>query len=146
MGRFTPVGAIAIVLAVAGVGGAQAPTLSFEECVQVDACPASACRRNWIQADYLLWSVRRTPLPRLVTTGSILDGVPGALGQPNTRLLYGSDQDFDLFSGLRVSAGMWLTPAGEFGVEAGGFALERRSVGFDTRSDEAGNPLLGRPF
>ncbi len=38
--------------------------------------------RFYIGAEYLLWKVKGAHLPPLVTTGSVNDAVPGALGQP----------------------------------------------------------------
>lgn len=143
-------------LASAGLVLGQQPTLQFEEasgaCARPAACAAEGAgygsQRIWINAEYLLWSIKGAPQPfPLASVGSVLDNVPGALGQPNTRVLYGgSDNDFGVFSGLRGGGGVWLTPNRELGIEANGFALERRSTAFSVRSDDAGNPLLGRPF
>lgn len=102
--------------------------------------------RGWLSAEYLLWWVRDASLPiPLATSGSLLDDVPGALGQPGTRVLYGgADDDFGMFNGMRFSGGLWGQRG--LGIEASGFLLERRSTGFSTQSDLSGTPLLGRPF
>ena len=48
--------------------------------------PASDGPAWWVEADYLLWWIKRGPLPTpLVTTGNPKDPQPGALGQPGTR-------------------------------------------------------------
>ena len=46
----------------------------------------------WFHVDYLLWWVRPGPVSRpLVTSGSPLDAVPGALGQSGTAVLFGNE-------------------------------------------------------
>lgn len=111
------------------------------------SCLAPNDHRGWMSVDYLLWSLKGAALPTpLLTTGSVADEVSGALGQPGTRILYGgSEQSFDVFSGMRFGAGFWL-PSGELGIELGGFILEKRVTGFSTQSDANGSPLIGRPF
>ena len=106
-------------------------------------CP----QRLWFTADYLLWWVKDGPSPiPLVTTGSPNDPIPGAVGQPNTRVLFGGDAfDYRRFNGMRFGLGVWLDSDAKVGVEGGYFVLERRSVRFSFGSDETGNPLLGRP-
>jgi hypothetical protein len=93
----------------------------------------------------LLWWIRNGPNNTpLVTTGSTDDAVPGALGQNGTQVLFGGTPlHFGAFSGLRFTAGVDLTCG--LGLEAGYFALERRSAGFAAVSDENGNPLIARP-
>jgi hypothetical protein len=98
-----------------------------------------------VRADYLLWWIRSGPLNTpLVTTGSPLDAVPGALGQPGTRVLFGdSPLNYGALSGLRLAAGCDL--GWGLGLEAGYFALERSAVNFSLVSDVNGNPLIARP-
>ncbi len=100
----------------------------------------------WMSADYLLAWIKSGPTSGpLITQGSALDAIPGALGQPGTRTLYGdSSLDFNTFSGLRLQGGFQLNP--NLGLEGGYFALERRSTGFSASSDAQGAPLLARPF
>jgi hypothetical protein len=99
--------------------------------VPAEPCCAPSGPRTWGSADYLLWWVRKAEVPPLVVTGSPLDAFPGALGQPNTQVLFGNhERNYDTFSGLRLNLGAWLDGDRLWGVEAGGFALERRSVGF----------------
>jgi hypothetical protein len=101
--------------------------------------------RVWAKAEYLLWWIRNGPNnTALLATGSTNDAVPGALGQPGTQVLFGGTPiNFGTFSGLRVSAGFNLSCT--LGLEAGYFALERRSASFAAVSDGNGNPLLARP-
>jgi hypothetical protein len=85
------------------------------------------CRHCWLDADYLLWWVKKAPEPQpLVTTGTPdpLTGA-GVLGRPSTQVLFGG-QDLPLsqFSGGRLQGGVWF---GNFGLEGGGFWLPERT-------------------
>ncbi len=102
--------------------------------------------RIWGRSEYLLWWVKNTPLPPLVTTGNPNDAFPGAIGQPSTRVLFGGSGDYGATSGGRLALGMWLDSDQTIGVEGSGFLLERRSVGFNAASDAAGNPPLYLPL
>jgi hypothetical protein len=104
--------------------------------------------RSWASSDYLLWWVKGAPLPiALVSTGSPADAIPGAIGQPGTRVLLGNeDQRFGAFSGIRLTLGGWLDSDQSVGIEGSGFLLERRSNRFFAASDAAGNPVLAFPF
>lgn len=100
----------------------------------------------WGQADFLLWRVRQGPLAGpLVTTGSPADALPGALGQPGTRLLYAGNQDYGTFAGIRFGVGYRPGPDTILGLEASGFALETRRVGAIYGSDLFGFPVLAQP-
>src|SRR5262245_15099135 len=101
----------------------------------------------WFNGDYLLWWVSKAPLPApLVTSGAAGDFVPGALGQPGTKVLYGgSQQDMGTFSGLRLGLGAWLDDSQLWGVEASGFFLAESFKNFRAKSDAAGNPVFAQP-
>ncbi len=75
-------------------------------------------------ADYLLWWFKGAPLPvPLVTTGNLNDSVPGALGQPNTQVLFGG-RDYNtspIHSGYKLTEGCWLNQEMTLGMEASGF-------------------------
>jgi len=129
-----------------------APTLSYAE----PSAPVVNCAsRNegcapgvWFNADYLVWWLSAAPSPGpLLTTGSLLDANPGALGQPGTRVVLG-DQSIsnNAFSGLRLSAGTWIDEQRSVGFEAGGFVLEHRRNFQGFASDGTGAPFLVRPF
>jgi hypothetical protein len=97
--------------------------------------------------DYLLWWVRKGNVPPLVVTGSQADAFPGALDQPGTRVLFGGDGlDYGTFNGLRLNLGGWLDQDRRFGLEAGGFALEHRTIRFSAQGDANGQPFLATPF
>ena len=103
----------------------------------------------WVEADFLQWWVRQGPVPPLVTTGPSTPpaGVfPGALGNAGTKVLFGNDIDFDSFSGVRLTAGMWFDYGRTIGFEASGFLFESKSVNFSAASDANGNPVLAQPF
>jgi hypothetical protein len=102
----------------------------------------------WGGADYLLWWVRGAPLQgALVTSGNPADPLPGALGQPGTRVLVGdSTQSFGPLSGVRLVLGGWLDSNRTIGIEASGFALQRSSTTVVNASNAAGSPPIYVPF
>jgi hypothetical protein len=114
----------------------------------MEACCGDGCcftNRFYGTAEYLLWWVRGSPQPPLVTTGSPSDTIPGALGQANTQILTGGNTvGTGARSGLRGNIGYWLNDDHTLGVELGGFFLGTRSNGFSATS--FGSPLLARPF
>lgn len=100
-----------------------------------------------MSADYLAAFLRPARLANpLVTTGSPLDAHPGALGQPNTAVLFGGPLDFNLFSGARVEAGLFLDHDKVFSLDAIFFYLFPSTLSFTASSDSAGSPLIARPF
>src|SRR5205807_10614401 len=159
MRRGLPVALVSIFL-VSGALRAQAPPpdeyasgpagLAYTE-----ACPAPPPPRLWLGGDYLLWWVRKAPLPApLVTSGpfnpdTFIPGVtptPAALPSPGTAVLFGGrDLSLGTFSGLRLQGGIDLTGDGTLAVEASGFFLEQRSRGFAVSSNAAGVPFLAIP-
>ncbi len=103
---------------------------------------------GWIEGDYLLWWLKKSPLSTpLVTSG--ITGVPnaGAVGALGTNVLFGNSPiDFHDFSGGRVTVGAWCGDHQVFGVEASGFVFDQRTSQATFRSDTFGSPLLGNPF
>jgi hypothetical protein len=103
--------------------------------------------RFWFRADYLLWWIKDSHTPPLVTTGSPTDPLPGALGQPGTAILFGGNLNYEERSGARFTGGLWFDDAQQFGLEAGYFFLGVRSAQFTaTSAGLAGSPVLARPF
>jgi hypothetical protein len=89
--------------------------------------------------------MRGTPLPPLITAGSVGDAVPGALGLPGTVVLFGGrDVGTDARSGGRIMGGWWFGDDHCLGLEAGGFFLGQNTRNFSATS--FGTPLLARPF
>lgn len=107
----------------------------------------SADHRVWVSADALYWWMKNNPTPVLVTTGNPTDPVPGALGQPGTRPLFGGDGDgINGIPGARATVGLWLDYRQRFGAELSGFAIFQQSHTFNAASDAAGNPPIYLPI
>ena len=113
--------------------------------IRVNPPPSNATPVLWGGVDYLMWWSRGVNLPPLVAIGDPTDTVPGALGQPGTRVLLGGEQGFGMMSGMRGSLGGWFN-GGPLGWEAAGFLFERRVNNFSVSSDAAGNPSLYYPI
>jgi hypothetical protein len=110
-------------------------------------CGGGCCFPNrWYgTAEYLLWFIRGQPLPPLLTTGSLADMTPGALGQPGTTVLYGGNSiSNNPYSGVRLRGGYWFGPCHGLGLDLGGFVLGGNNNRFNASS--LGNPFLARPF
>lgn len=91
--------------------------------------PAPEAASFWAEADYLLWWLKPVCLKvRTLSVGDPSDPVPGALGQPGTRLVEGGSKfEFPGASGGRVRLGAWLCDDQLLGVELGGFVLEQQA-------------------
>jgi hypothetical protein len=104
--------------------------------------------RFWIRMDYLLGWVRQAPgnLP-LVTSGDPKNKIPGAIGQPGTTVLFGNAGiGFRLASGGRFVLGAWIDSANVFGIEGGGYVLERRANNFIQPFDDKSKLVVAIPF
>jgi hypothetical protein len=102
-------------------------------------------QRFWFRAEYLLWGIKDSHYPPLVTTGSPSDPRPGSLDSPSTSILFGGgDLSNKDRNGGRFFAGWWFGDANTFGLEAGYFFLGNRSVG--TFQNSTGATVLARPF
>jgi Putative beta barrel porin-7 (BBP7) len=100
--------------------------------------------RLWVNTDYLLWWVKRSPStpPLLTTTASPGAVNAGAVGADGTQILIGGHGlDYGTFSGLRLNLGGWLGEDRTLGLEAGGFLLERRTASAGFTSDGTPNAL-----
>jgi hypothetical protein len=102
----------------------------------------------WARAEYLVWWMKDGPAPPpLITTGPQANLNAGALGDPETAILFGnSPLGYGTFSGGRWTVGTWCDLCQERGFEVTGFLFEQRSIKFGETSDLAGNPVLARPF
>jgi hypothetical protein len=102
----------------------------------------------WLNADYLLWWIKDSKIPVLLTSGSGSDPLPAALGQPGTAIIFGGGNVNNYNrSGVRFSAGYWFDDDQSFGVEGGYFFLASRSIRVDLQSGAfPGSIILGRPF
>src|SRR4051794_4424735 len=84
---------MAIADEVENLPGVVLTSTAFPTSVMPAVCPCDQPDEphSWINAEYLLWWVRRSPLPVPVATlGDVSDKVPGALDQPGTRVLLGN--------------------------------------------------------
>jgi hypothetical protein len=91
----------------------------------------------WLVPEYLLWGIKRMPVPPLATVGT-----PAAAA-----VLGGPDLGGVAFSGGRFTAGTWLNDEHSCGFEAGYFFLGERTDRFDAVSAGGpGSPVLARPF
>jgi hypothetical protein len=107
------------------------------------AGPGSAAECIYGSAEYLLWWIRDSRVPPLVTTGPASS--QGILGQPGTTILLGgSPLSNDERSGGRFTLGYWLDNCKTLGIEGSFFFLGEESVPFRFSSNQF--PLLARPF
>jgi hypothetical protein len=111
--------------------------------------PGCQCGPCWyVGLDYLLWFVRKIHVQPLVTSGSIFDPVPGALGQPHTQIAVGGTAgDRPFLQGARLTLGVNLDPEQTWAVEVNAFKMAQG--GGSTRvtsSGFPGSPVLARPF
>ncbi len=114
--------------------------------------PAWACRppsRFWLRAEYLLWWIKESQYPPLVTTAPAGASVlPGVLGQPGTTVLFGGGGiDNRARSGGRFGGGFWLDDCGTIGLEASYFFLGSPAARYDAASSgRLGSSVIARPF
>jgi hypothetical protein len=115
---------------------------------QVDPLPHIPPNRFHADFEYLLWILPRQPVPVLFTTGAVGDLVPGALGQPNTKVLLDAVPDGSFkFNGGQVAFGYDLDCEGDCSIQASFFILEHRSAVLQASSSGAANStLIARPF
>jgi Putative beta barrel porin-7 (BBP7) len=104
--------------------------------------------RLHMDSELLFWFTKRRSLPTLVTSGSINDQIPGALGQPNTRsLVSGTSSDRSFHTGFRFSAAYDLCEDRAWSVQGSAFILETLDSGTSVSSPGAvGSPVIARPF
>jgi len=102
--------------------------------------------KMWLTGEYLLWFAEAQPTTfPLVTTSA--PGGGGVLGSPSTIIRHSNtDLGFDLFSGFRVTGGIFCDDCRRYGFYMSGFLTEQKSNIFNAQSDSRGTPLLARPF
>ncbi len=133
---------------IAGESDVEGEEYVVEDCGTEPACHVlEPCRgvplgMLWWEADYLLWWAKGMEIPPLVTAGST-----GALGDADTRILYGDERILDdARSGFRVGLGSWLDCGRCYGLEGDYWMLGEATDHFQAASDAQGNPSLFRPF
>lgn len=100
-----------------------------------------------IEGEYLAWFIKKNPLPvPLVTFASIDDAIPGAIGQPNTRILLGEeDIGMGWMQGFEVIGKSWIDR--KIGLEAAYLLLPKVQERKSTRtSGEPDSPNLAVPI
>lgn len=112
-------------------------TCPIEE--EVCSCPSL----QWGKIEFLIYSIRKNPVPvPLVTFASTADPLPGAIGQPGTRLLLGDGNiPMGVLQGFRLTLGSWMNEEKKWGVEGNYFLLPK--VVTDKYEDTSG--LVGFP-
>jgi hypothetical protein len=101
----------------------------------------------WASAGYTLSWFRQDRLPGpVLTTGSIMDDRPGALGQPHTSVLLDNHLTYDNLSGFQLQGGLYLDDDRTWSIEGVGFYISPGRTHFAAASDTAGTPLLTRPI
>ena len=105
-----------------------------DSCCTLDDCQKA--QGFYIHADYLLWWMKPTPLPPLVTAGDFaVSANSGTLGGPGTQVLFGGDNvGGQTHSGARFTFGYCLGTDPDVAVEGSFFFLET-----------AAEPLQRRP-
>jgi len=119
-------------------------------------CPRVAAQANsppntgtfYASADYLLWHIKKAPLPEpLVSTGPEDVNRAGAVNSPGTVVLLGGPPlDYGQTNGYRLTAGSWLDEFRTLAFEGSWFQMEQRAVSFQASSDANGEPILGHPL
>jgi hypothetical protein len=99
----------------------------------------------YANAEGLLWWIKGSKPPPLITSGSATDQFPGALGQPGTTVLFGGRAiDQDPLAGVRVTIGLWCDDCHDMAIEGSFFSLFQQTTKFSAAS--GGTPVLARPF
>ena len=100
-----------------------------------------------VDLEYLAWWTNRESLPALVTSGSLNDPVPGALGQPNTQTLISGETGHSFHNGARVSLSWEIGDERTCIADVGGFYLGSNDSTTSVSSDGGPNTLvIARPF
>ncbi len=104
---------------------------------------------GWLEGDYLLWATKKAPAEvPLVTSASLTDPLPGALGQPGTKIRLG-DKEIDMGwrSGFRITLGRWIGGCQQFGLDGNFFMLPKKwhHKSIHT-SGEPGSPNVAVPI
>jgi hypothetical protein len=139
--------AVLWLVSAASLRAQDAPDVESTPSSTVLAAPAAG-PSAWIEADYLLWWVRKGPLPTpLVTAGSVNDPMPGGIGQPNTTVINGGNGiDFGALSGMRLNFGVAIDPDAVFNIEGGYLTLIDGTTSFAAGGNGAGTNVIARPL
>src|SRR5262249_7474665 len=111
-------------------------------------CPCKNVPRLYTNVEFLEWWFRRRPTTvPLLTTGDPADLIPGALGQPGTRILQSKNfQEETGHSGGRLTVGDWLDCDRCFAVEGNACGFQERPSTARFGTPGAAPIVLARPF
>ncbi|HKC66408.1 MAG TPA: BBP7 family outer membrane beta-barrel protein [Pyrinomonadaceae bacterium] len=103
--------------------------------------------RAWVSAEYLLWKMRGSDLPPLITVNQSSNG-PAIIGQPGTVIAFGGRRlDQGMFPGARVTVGLWLNQRKTVGSEVSYFFMKKKSFRFQASSSGLpGSLTISRPY
>lgn len=127
-----------------------APTIMLQPATVLENGGGPVCGpagRVWAKGEFLLWWLRGSPLPALVTTSpaGTARETAGNLDNPNTRILFGDSLvNPGVRPGGRVALGFWFDPQQTFGVEANLLVVGGLAQHFSAASD--GSQIIARPF
>lgn len=107
----------------------------------------------WVQAQYLLWWLRGNEVPPLVTSSppGTPRGEAGVLGEPGTRVLFGSERIDDRGrSGFRTALGVrlghWFDALMDCELQADYLWIGDGQTSGDFSADSQHTAILARPF
>jgi len=108
----------------------------------------------YFDPEYLLWWTKKSPGAFLLTTGDtniflngVLIQIPGAIGNPDTRVLFNQFNGGTDHNGLRFTAGFWLDPDETLGFQGSFFDLAQKTISATFAGDGSPNsPIITRPF
>jgi hypothetical protein len=107
----------------------------------------------FVNAEYLLWFLKRDNLPALVTQGDANQsqflnstGIPGALGVPGTVVLDQHLNGDTSHSGVRLNVGAWLDTEQTLGIQGSYFFLFQAGPKTSYSGDGSSSTVISRPF
>jgi hypothetical protein len=140
----SPAGGCGDIFGIGTCGDNGSACSSCNACNTMWGCPSN---RFYVSAEYLLWFMRPSNYPPLVTSGSVADAHAGAIGQPGTQVLFGNQgEPTSPFSGMRFTIGTWFDQEHSLGLEGSFFFLAPTSNSQLFASNSSGYPFIGRPF
>ena len=90
--------------------------------------------RVWVTAEYLLWKMKGSNLPPLITVGPAGENF-ATIGQPGTSVVFGGGRlNQGMFPGGRLTVGLWLNNQETVGAEISYFLLKKKTFRFQISS------------
>lgn len=115
---------------------------------EIACCPCGSKGNYWVNADYLMWWIRGSNLPPLLTfspEGASRENA-GVLGSPGTQIIGGNTIANDsMRSGFRIGAGTWLNESHSWGVQTSFFMVGSQNDSVSGGSN-TGTNIVSRPF